>query len=797
MTPIRLNARTNRAAIVRAVALSVVVVMTAARALAQAPPPIVTTVRVEGNQRVESDAIKIHISQPPGAPVDDAAVDRDIKAIYRMGFFDSVTAEVERTTAGAVLLYKVKERPQVTDVKLEGMSAIRSTDDKVLAAVHVHPGSILDPNRVRDTIRGLTEVYEDRGYLDAKVTFDPQPGPENTAVAVFKVAEGAEVRISSISFEGNQEFSNTRLRAVMQTGTYTLLISMVTGAGTLDRTKLRDDVDRIAALYYDNGFLNVQVAQPVLTREGNDMKLLIRIDEGPAFEVGRITVEGDLKFPRSELRKRLTIRTGELFRGSTMQHDVLSLSDFYSNRGYAFVNVDPRTQLDPATKRVNVAFNINPGQEVLVDRINITGNSKTADKVLRRELRVQEQEPYSAEKIRESKLRLDRLGFFSDTRVTTAPAQKPDRINLNVNVAEANTATLTAAGGFDSFQSLFGTFTLGNTNLFGGGQSILLSAQIGFLFQNYNFSYTEPWLFDIPLSVGFQLFSTSTDLFTFNQEATGFGLNSYYPLTELGLKQIGPLSLEDVTAGLGYQFQRIGITNILSLTTIQISQFEGFTNISQLAPSIRRFTVDNPVDPRSGSVQSLTLQLGGVGPGEAFIKGVAHFRYFYPFLQSPVFGNWVVSQGVTFGIGTNLRGGTGGELPLYERFFPGGVGVGSQGDVRGYQLYSLGPTVTIFNQQGIPISVQNIGGSKELLISNEITFPLLSGLGIRGVVFMDAGQAFRLTDSLDITKLQASFGFGVRWLSPFGPLAINLAFPINPRPQDLSTVFEIGAGAPL
>jgi outer membrane protein insertion porin family len=770
--------------------LSLAVVLSAARAFAQAPAPIITAVRVEGYQRVEGQAIQSHITQPVGVPLDEAAVDRDIKAIYRMGFFDSVTADVEREPGGAVLVYKVKERPQVTEVKLEGMSAIRTTDDKVVAAVRVHAGSILDPNRVRETVRGLTQVYEDRGYLDAKVTFQAQPGAENTTVAVFQVEEGQEVRVTSISFEGNKEFSDSQLRAAMQTSSYIPLVSLVTTAGMLDRTKLRDDVDRITALYYDNGFLNVRVAQPELTRDGNDMKILIRIDEGPPFKVGRITLEGDLKFPRSELRRSLTLKTGELFRGSIMQHDVLTLSDFYSNRGYAFVNVDPRTQLDPATKRVNVAFNINPGQEVLVDRINITGNSKTADKVVRRELQVQEQEPYSAEKIRESKIRLDRLGFFSDTRITTAPAQKPDRINLNVNVAEANTATLTAAGGFDSFQSLFGTFTLGNTNLFGGGQSVLLSAQVGFLFQNFSFSYTEPWLFDIPLSVGFQLFSTATDLFTFDQEATGFGINSYYPLTELGLKQIGPFSLKDVTAGLGYQFQRVGITNIAQLTTIQITEFEGYTTISQIIPSIRRFTVDNPIDPRSGTVSSLTMQIAGLGPGEAFLKGVAHFRYFYPFLQSPVFGNWVVSQGVTFGIGTNLGGGTGGELPLYERFFPGGVGVGSQGDVRGYQLYSLGPTVTIFNQQGNPIAIQNVGGSQELLFSNEITFPLLSGLGIRGVAFIDAGQAFRLQDSLDITKLQAA-------VSPFGPLAINLAFPINPRQQDLSPVFEIGAGTPL
>lgn len=773
------------------------VTLSATAALAQATARTIAAVRIEGNQRVTTDAIRIHITQQPNMPLDEVAVDRDIKAIYRMGFFDSVTADVERTPAGDVLVYRVKERPQVTEVRLEGMSAIRTTDDRVIAAVRVHTGSILDPNRVRETVRGLTSVYEDRGYLDAKVSFEAVPGPQNTAVAVFRVEEGAPVRIGEIDFEGNTVFSSRRLRVAMETGTYTPVLSLVTGSGTLDRTKLRDDMDRITALYYDNGYLNVLVAEPVITRDGDRLKILIRIDEGPAYRVGRVTVEGDLKFPRSELRRRLTLRSGDLFRGSTLQHDVLTISDFYSNRGYAFVNIDPRTQLDAATRRVDVSFMVNPGQEVLVDRIHITGNTKTADKVIRRELQIQEQEPYSAEKIRESKLRLDRLGFFSDTRIATSPAAQPDRINLNVGVAEANTATLTAAGGFDSFQSVFGTFTLGNTNLFGGGQSVLLSAQVGFLFQNFSFSYTEPWLFDIPLSVGLQLFSSSTDLFTFDQEATGFGINTFYPLTELGLTQIGPLPLKDVTAGLSYQFQRVGITNISTITTAQISEFEGFTTISQITPSIRRFTVDNPIDPREGSVQQLTLQLGGIGPGESFIKGIAHARYFYPFLQSPLFGTWVISQGVTFGIGTDLTGAHGGELPLYERFFPGGVGVGSQGDVRGYQLYSLGPTVTIFNAAGTPISIQNIGGSKQLLFSNEITFPLLSGLGIRGVAFLDAGQAFRLRDSINLTDLQASWGFGIRWLSPFGPLAINLAFPINPRPQDLSTVFEIGAGTPL
>jgi outer membrane protein insertion porin family len=776
-------------------ALATFSMLGAAVARAQGPQPIVSRIEIVGNQRVEEDAIRIHITQQPNQPLDQTAVDADIKAIYRMGFFESVNAKVEQQGGRDVLVYRVKERPQITDVKFYGMKAIRSNDDKIVAATKLHPGTILDPVAVKETINAVTAVYADKGYTDAKVTFKPIPQPDNTAFGEFDVVEGPKVEIAKIQFVGNHAFSASTLQGNMETRPYSRLLSWLTGWGALDQKKLQEDVDRLTAFYYDNGYLNVQIAPPQVVRSGGTITIVITIDEGTPYRVGRINIEGNLKFPRHELRRLLTMKSGQLFRGSMLQRQVLALSDFYSNRGYAYVNVDPRTQLLHTTKRVNVIFVINPGHEVLIDRINISGNTKTSDKVIRREMQVQEQEPYSAAEIRDSKVRLDRLGFFSDTRITTAPAAQPDKINLNVNVAEANTASFQVAGGFDSYQSLFGNFTLGNTNLFGGGESLIANAQVGFLFQNYSISYSEPWFLDIPLGVGMQLFDNKTYLLSFNQSAAGFTLTTTYPLTELGFKKIGPFSLKDITAGLGYSFQSIGITGLDALTTFQIARYKGYTQTSEITPTIRRFTVDNPVDPRTGTVESLSMQFGGIGGGNEFIKGVAHFRYFYPFLKSQTLGTFVVSQGVTFGIGTNLQSGTGGELPLYERFFPGGVG--GPGDVRGYQLYSLGPQVTIYSQNGTPLSVQDVGGSKELLLSNEITFPILSGLGIRGVIFSDAGQSFRLKDSLNISDLQASFGFGVRWKSPFGPLAVDIAFPINPRPADQSTVFEVGAGSPL
>jgi len=522
--------------------------------------------------------------------------------------------------------------------------------------------------------------------------------------------------------------------------------------------------------------------------------ITIDIDEGPQYRVGNVDVAGNLKVPKSELLSKLTLKRKEVYAGVDLQHDLLTLSDFYSDRGYAYVNVNPRTSMDPATHTVAVVFDINPGREVLVDRIKITGNTKTSDKVIRRELRIQEQEPYSTDLIQKSKQRLDALGYFSSTRITTTPGPTPEKIDLDVAVQEANTAALQVGGGYDSYSSVFGNFGVSNSNLFGGGESVSADAQIGFLYQNYDVNYTEPWFLDMPLSVSLQGFYNKLFLFSFDQTNTGFQINTSYPLAELGLKKLGPFSLEDVTAGLGYQFESIGIGGLSDFTTFDIFRYKGYTRVSELIPSIRRFTVDNPTDPRSGSVMTFNLELAGLG-GTSFVKGVFHSRFFFPYIKSQRWGEWVFSPGVTYGIGTLLSSGFGGELPLYERFFPGGLGGG--GDVRGYELYSLGPEVTLFNQQGLPFAVEQVGGSQELLLSGETTFPIWQTFGIRGAAFVDAGNAFLLHDTPSFDKLQAAYGIGVRWKSPFGPIAVDVARPINPRPNDQHTVFDFGAGAPL
>jgi outer membrane protein insertion porin family len=756
-------------------------------------PPVISAIDIVGNQRVETDAIKVHLSSQVGQPLNQVAVDNDIKSIYRMGFFTRVNAYVKQQPGGGVLTFVVTEEPLISEIRFGGMSKISPSDEQIVNAMALHSGSLLDRVRAKATARNIADVYQAKGYLDAKVTWRTVPGPSNTDILVFDVDEGPQVQIASVRFVGNKHFSSRLLQNAIQTRPHSVL-SWLTGGGILDQKKLQDDVDHLTAYYYSEGYLNARVGYPTLARSGNSITVTFDVSEGSRYQVGTVGVAGDLKVPKSELQPLLTLKAGQPFSSTTMQHDVLTLSDFYSNRGYAYVNVDPRTAVNPTAHEVDVSYSIEPGSEVLVDRINITGNTKTSDKVIRRELVIQEQEPYSTQKIQKSKQRLDALGYFSNTRISTEPGPATDKIDLDVAVQEANTAALQVGGGYDSYSSVFGNFVISNSNLFGGGESASASAQIGFLYQDFNINYTEPWFLDMPLTVGLSLFYDKLFLFSFDQTNAGFQINTGYPLAELGFKKLGPFSLDNITLGLGYEFENVGISGLSQFTTFEILRYKGYTNVSEIMPSIRRFTVDNPLDPRSGSVTNLNVELAGLG-GTAFVKGLFHARFFYSYLKSPRWGEWVFSPGITYGIGTSLGGNNGSELPLYERYFPGGLGGG--GDVRGYQIYSLGPQVTLFNPQGQPFGIEQVGGSQELLLSGETTFPILQSFGIRGALFVDAGQAFFLNQNISIDALQAAAGVGIRWRSPFGPIAVDIARPLNPRPNDQSTVFDFGAGAPL
>ena len=504
---------------------------------------------------------------------------------------------------------------------------------------------------------------------------------------------------------------------------------------------------------------------------------------------------GDLKFPKNELTSKLTLKPKKVFSGADMEHDVLTLSDFYSDRGYAFVNVDPRTQVDPAAHRVDVTYAITPGNEVLIDRIKISGNTKTSDKVIRREIKVQEQEPYSASKIQTSKQRLDSLGYFQSVRLSTEPARQPDKINLDVNVQEGNTASFQVGGGYDSASSLFGTFLLQNTNLFGGGESAAFSAEIGFLFENLSVSYTEPWFLDMPLAVSLQGFDNKLYLFSFDQSEIGFLLNSGYPLADLGLRKLGPFSLEHITAGLGYQFESVGISNLSPFTTFDIQRAKGYSRVSEFLPSIRRFTVDNPTDPRSGSVESLDMEARRAGrhavrqgrrctaTGSSRSSRIRRWANGFTRPRSPSAS------------APSCRPATAATCRCTSAFSR----AASTARAR------CAATRSIRWVRRLPCSTSSGSRSESSRWAAARSCCSANRSGSRYSSRSDCAatcSSMRVIrsgcrDSITFNGLQYAWGVGLFWKSPFGPINVDIAKPINRRPNDQHTVFDFGAGAPL
>ncbi|MCC6848538.1 MAG: outer membrane protein assembly factor BamA, partial [Deltaproteobacteria bacterium] len=361
----------------------------------------VAAVRIEGNARVDEEAIRIHVQTRAGQALDRGAIDSDVRAIYAMGFFETVDVERHDEAEGIVVVYRVRERPQIASVAIEGTKKLRSED--VEAALKIRPHTILDTEKMRRGIADAKKLYEEKGYLDAAITpkTEPVAGAANEVALTYVVDEGAIVRIQEIEIEGNTAFSDRKLKRVMTTSEENLL-SRFTGAGVLNAEALKTDTERLTAFYYDDGYITVRVDEPRVERREDGLYVTIKIAEGDQFKVGAIGFNGDVRDDLS-LSADLDLATGDVFRSSKLRQDILKITDKYGDVGYAFVNVEPETEIDQDKKVVDVTYKIDQGPEVAIDKILITGNTKTRDKVLRRELKVEEQERFSGTKLKKSR----------------------------------------------------------------------------------------------------------------------------------------------------------------------------------------------------------------------------------------------------------------------------------------------------------------------------------------------------------------------------------------------------------
>jgi outer membrane protein insertion porin family len=745
---------------------------------------------IEGNQRVDEEAIRVQIRSLAGAPLDATTVGQDVKAIYGMGLFERVDAERREEGGRSVLVFQVVERPLIRTIRIEGADHVK--EDELEAALKVSKHTILDAVKVREGLAAAKKLYEEEGYLDAVIEERTVDLGGNEVELVYKIDEKKRVLIKKIEFEGNTAFSDRKLRGVMATKTKGLL-SRFTGSGILKRDVLEIDRERLTAVYYEDGYISVRVDEPVVERRGEGLFVTIKVDEGDQYRIGRVKLSGagGAVTDPEEVVERLSSQPGRVFSASGLRKDVETVTDAFADRGYAFAAVEPSTDIRSAERLVDVEFVAERGPEVYIDRIEIAGNVKTRDKVVRRELRVQEQQRFSATELRKSREALQRLGFFKAVDIKTRQVA-PNRLDVAVEVEEGQTGAFSAGAGFSSADRLLFNVRVSEINLFGRGQRIVLNADFGSLRRNFILSFTEPYLLDTRLTLGLDAFSWRLIFDDFTREGTGVGSRLLYPVTALGWDELWGMSLEEVRLGLDYRLEQAKISEISSSATRSIRLEKGTSLISSVTPRVRRNTLNHAFDPTAGSFQDVGVEFAGLGGDTTFLKATARSRWYRSFWESPTFGTFTYSLGGTIGWGFGEEGTSGDELPLFERFFPGGLD-----SVRGYKVRSLGPREKRLNTFGKTVDDSEIGGSQELVVNNEIIFPIIKGLGMKGVVFFDAGEAFTADEGIQFGELRYATGGAVRWLSPFGPLQMGIGFPLNPREDDDKSVLLFSFGGPL
>ncbi len=761
-------------------------------------------VKISGNVRVEDDGIRLHLKSRPGDSFDPLVVEQDVKAIFRMGFFDDVNAEL---SPDGILTYAIKEKPYIREVKIQGASQV--SKDKIETALGIGARTILDRTKVAEGVEKVRKLYTEQGYVNAAIDHSVAVESTNQAVVTLDIVEGTRLLIKKIAFEGNKAFSDGDLKGLLATKEE-WIFSFFTNRGVLDRDMLTNDVAILSSHYNDNGYVEHKVDDPVILRARDGLEVIFRIAEGPQYRVGKVEIGGELIQDGQQMLKSVKLTTGQIFRGSRLRDDITTISDMYSNKGFAFVQIDPVTKIDQSSKNVDVALVISKGPPVYFNRVLVTGNSKTRDSVVRRELLTNEQELYSGNKVTQSRNALQRTGYFEDAQITTKKTDQADTLDLLVDVKEGPTGSFQVGGGYSSGDGFLANVNISEKNIAGRGQGVSGNFSIGSRRQDFILSANDPYFYDTKTAVGLDAYNTNRLFTDFNERKIGFGVNSSYPLKELNMPFFGrgknslgsdeiagdgtPTVWDFMRGGVGYDLTHENIGGIKETAPDSIRAEKGKSLTSSVTPGITYDSRDHFFSPTEGTKSAMSVKTAGLGGDARFIKTDVSGRWHYPLLKDPNWGgNYVLALGGTLGYGLGLAVRQNGkkDLPLFERYFLGGIN-----SVRGFSERSLGPRVAsgCDATTGSCTGTNVVGGDRAAVANAELLFPIMEQYGVRGVAFFDMGNAFG-SEGFKFGDLRRSVGTGVRWMSPFGPLRVELGFPLNKQHGDDTSVlgFTIGA----
>jgi outer membrane protein insertion porin family len=725
----------------------------------------IDSVYVTGNKRIETDAILATIESQKGAIYDPSTLDRDLRSIYHMGFFEDIEIDVDDGPGGKTVTFKVTEKPSIGNITFEGNKKIERED--LMEVLGIRKYSILNRKAIKDSIERLRDHYHQKGYYNVEIRERVEDLPNNEVALIYRIKEGDKVSIREIRFVGNVEIAGEDLKDVMKTSEKGFF-SFVTESGHLDRKELESDIAKVKSFYHNNGYIKARVGEPEVSyKKDEGLTIAIEIHEGPQYSIGTVGIEGDVIKEVDELYGALRIAKEKVYNREAIRSDALTLSEIYADEGYAFVDVSPEIKEDDREHKVDIIYRISRGKKARFERIIITGNDKTRDKVIRRELRVVEGGYFSGKLVRRSAQNLHRLGFFEEVNVNTKKGSSDEEMILDVHVKERATGMLSFGVGYSSEEKTIGMLEISQNNLFGRGQSISDKVYVSSVSTKYILSFTEPWLFDRRLSLRVDLYDWEYEYDEYTKDSTGGRL-------KLGF----PLGLDFTTGSVMYTYDDSVISDVSETASQDILDMVGRSVTSSLTFGISRDSRDKRWNARKGSVNSLSVEYAGgvLGGDNYFTKYLPRSAWFFPLPWDSalsVQGRWGY-----------VERRPGGDLPVYEKFFLGGINT-----VRGFDYYSISPVD--------PASGDRIGGEKMMVYNVEFRFPIAKEQGVMGVLFLDAGNVFTKDEDFTFEGIRMGAGGGIRWYSPVGPLRLEWGYNLDRKPGEPSSTWEFSIGSPF
>lgn len=722
---------------------------------------------IDGLKKVEREAVLEKISARKGMTLTNYILKRDIQKIYRLKYFESVEAHRQ----GNNLVFKVVEKPIIAKIVFQGNDEIDRDD--LTSQIKSREYAILDVNTIKSDVKSILKQYEEKGFYLASVDYTLKKVNQENVDLIFKIKEFDKVRVKKVTFLGNQAFSDDELKGIMETREESLF-SFMSGSGNFKEMSFKTDVERLKYFYRTKGYLRVNIGTPDVTISEDKKWVFVtmKVNEGPKFSVRDITFKGEVLFTDGELTEKLQLKSGDVYSEELLRKDIQKLTETYQDEGYAFANVLRNLNVVPGENKVDIDYSFEKGKLASFGRITIKGNTKTRDKVIRRELRIKEGTKYSGSGLRESKENVNRLGFFEPGSVifnTVSPTGRDDVLDVEISVKEKSTGQISLGAGYSTATGGFFQASISQNNFRGLGQQLSFTTNLAKEQKSFSLSFTEPYFMDTKWTTGGEIFKNENQqLSAYDYEKQGFAARIGYPIFDY------------TRLFTTYKLEETKLSNIED-ETIDPEAENGVTSSVRLA--LIRDRRNHRFEPTKGYYFNIATQYAGVGGDKKWWKNEIDTRYFKTLVGDLVFRSRFYTA--------RIEQINGEKIPRNELFSLGGAR-----NLRGYNIEDIGPKKKVLvdsNDDGNKDEEVefNSGADFTAYTTLEIEHPLAREAGLKWVLFYDMGTA---ADIEDIGKIYMDYGFGFRWFSPIGVLRFEFGFPINPDNDEKSSKFHFDIG---